>query len=41
MSSLSKEKIIKSKNRVRDQGEVFTQEREVKSILKLTQSSIT
>lgn len=39
MSSLSKEKIIKSKNRVRDQGEVFTREREVKSILKLTQAT--
>lgn len=39
MSTLPKEKIIRSKNRVRDQGEVFTQEREVKNILKLTQST--
>jgi len=39
MSSLSKEKIIKSKNRVRDQGEVFTREREVKNILALTQAT--
>lgn len=39
MSSLSKERIIKSKSRVRDQGEVFTQEREVKNILKLTQAT--
>lgn len=35
----AKEKIIKSKNRVREQGEVFTQEREVKNILKLTQAT--
>ena len=39
MSSIPKEKIIKSKNRVRDQGEVFTQEREVKNILALTQAT--
>ncbi len=39
MSSLSKEKIIKSKKRVRDQGEVFTREREVKNILALTQAT--
>lgn len=35
----SKEKIIKSKSRVRHQGEVFTQEREVKNILALTQAT--
>lgn len=39
MSSLNKEKIIKSRSRVRDQGEVFTQEREVKNILALTQAT--
>ena len=39
MSSVPKEKIIKSKNRVRDKGEVFTQEREVKNILALTQAT--
>lgn len=39
MLSVPKEKIIKSKNRVRDQGEVFTQEREVKNILALTQAT--
>ena len=39
MPSVPKEKIIKSKNRVRDQGEVFTQEREVKNILALTQAT--
>lgn len=39
MPSLPKEKIIKSKTRVRDQGEVFTQDREVKNILKLTQAT--
>jgi hypothetical protein len=39
MTSAPKEKIIKSKNRVRDQGEVFTQDREVKNILKLTQAT--
>lgn len=39
MSSSTGEKIIKSKNRVRDQGEVFTQEREVKNILALTQAT--
>lgn len=39
MSVPPREKIIKSKNRVRDQGEVFTQEREVKNILALTQAT--
>lgn len=33
------ETIIKSRTRVRDQGEVFTQEREVKNILALTQAT--
>ena len=37
--SAPKEKIIKSKNHVRDQGEVFTREREVKNILALTQAT--
>lgn len=35
----AKETIIKSRARVRDQGEVFTQEREVKNILALTQAT--
>lgn len=38
-SGPAKEKIIKSKTRVRGQGEVFTQEREVKNILALTQAT--
>lgn len=39
MPSFPKEKIIKSKSRVRDQGEVFTQDREVINILALTQAT--
>ena len=32
-------KIIKSRHRVKNQGEVFTQDREVKNILALTQAT--
>ena len=38
-SEIKKQKIIKSRDRVRNQGEVFTQDREVKNILALTQAT--
>lgn len=39
MSKIEVERIIKSKGRVRDSGEVFTQQREVENILSLTQAT--